>query len=103
MYFITFDGVWHFEEVLSLVMNPGFHCTWQMADRPYGVVVYEWFAQVTFANLSGQVGLWYGQAYFMDNDHSFMLLAIFPSTYFICMHIKLLNGQNKLTKNYVHD
>ncbi len=26
----TFDGVWHFGEVFSSRMNPGFHCTGQM-------------------------------------------------------------------------
>ncbi len=30
---LTFDGVWHFGEVFSSRMNPGFHCTGQMADR----------------------------------------------------------------------
>ncbi len=35
---LTFDGVWHFGELFSLWMNPGFHCTGQMADSVYGVV-----------------------------------------------------------------
>ncbi|KAL0187120.1 hypothetical protein M9458_018790 [Cirrhinus mrigala] len=35
---LTFDGVWHFGEVFSSRMNPGFHCTGQMGDRVYGVV-----------------------------------------------------------------
>ncbi len=35
---LTFDGVWHFGEVFSSRMNPGFHCTGQMADSVYGVV-----------------------------------------------------------------
>ncbi len=35
---LTFDGVWHFGEVFSLRMNPGYHCTGQMADSMYGVV-----------------------------------------------------------------
>ncbi len=35
---LTFDGVWHFGEVFSSRMNPGFHCTWQTADSVYGVV-----------------------------------------------------------------
>ncbi len=35
---LTFDGVWHFREVFSSQMNPGFHCTGQMADSVYGVV-----------------------------------------------------------------
>ncbi len=35
---LTFDGVWHFGEMFSSRMNPGFHCTGQMADCMYGVV-----------------------------------------------------------------
>ncbi len=35
---LTFDGVWHFGEVFSSRMNPGFHCTGQMSDSVYGVV-----------------------------------------------------------------
>ncbi len=35
---LTFDGVWHISEVFSSRMNPGFHCTGQMADSVYGVV-----------------------------------------------------------------
>ncbi len=35
---LTFDGVWHFGEVFSSWMNPGFHCTGQMADSVYGVM-----------------------------------------------------------------
>ncbi len=35
---LTFDGVWHFGEVFSSRMNPGFHCTGQMADSMYGVM-----------------------------------------------------------------
>ncbi len=35
---LTFDGVWHFGEVFSSGMNPGFHCTGKMADSVYGVV-----------------------------------------------------------------
>ncbi len=35
---LTFDGVWHFEEMFSSRMNPSFHCTGQMADSVYGVV-----------------------------------------------------------------
>ncbi len=30
--------LWHFGEVFSSRMNPGFHCTGQMADSVYGVV-----------------------------------------------------------------
>ncbi len=39
---LTFDGVWHFGEVFSSRMNPGFHCTGQMADSVYGIV---WVSQ----------------------------------------------------------
>ncbi len=35
---LTFDDVWHFGEVFSSRMNPGFHCTGQMADSMYGVM-----------------------------------------------------------------
>ncbi len=35
---LTFDGIWHFGEELSSRMNPGFHCTGQMADSVYGVI-----------------------------------------------------------------
>ncbi len=36
----SFEGAcnWHFGEVFSSRMNPGFHCTGQMADSMYGVV-----------------------------------------------------------------
>ncbi len=35
---LTFDGVWHFGVVFSSQINPGFHCTAQMADSMYVVV-----------------------------------------------------------------
>ncbi|ROL52183.1 hypothetical protein DPX16_6060 [Anabarilius grahami] len=35
---LTFDGVWNFGEVFSSRMNPGFHCTGQMADSMYGIM-----------------------------------------------------------------
>ncbi len=35
---LTFDGIWHFEEVFSSRINSCFHCTGQMVDRVYGVV-----------------------------------------------------------------
>ncbi len=35
---LTFDGVWHFGKVFFSRMNPGFHCTGQMADSVYGVM-----------------------------------------------------------------
>ncbi len=43
---LTFDGVWHFGEVFSSRMNPGFHCTGQMADTVYGGVWVKRFADV---------------------------------------------------------
>ncbi len=61
---LTFDGVWHFGEVFSSRMNPGFHCTVQMADSMYGVV---WVSGLLMSTLwMVVVGLWYGQAYVMD-------------------------------------
>ncbi len=67
---LTFDGVWHFGEVYSSRMNPGFHCTGQMADSVYGVV---WVSGLLMSTLWIEwpmvtVGLWYGQAYVMDID-----------------------------------
>ncbi|KAL0172523.1 hypothetical protein M9458_032834, partial [Cirrhinus mrigala] len=52
-------------------MNPGFHCTGQMADSVYGVV---WVSGLLMSMLWIEwpmvaVGLWYGQAYVMDNEH----------------------------------
>ncbi len=66
---LTFDGAWHFGEVFSSQMNPGFHCTGQMADSVYGVV---WVSGLLMSTLWIEwpmvaVGLWYGQAYVMDN------------------------------------
>ncbi len=73
---LTFDGVWHFGEVFSSRMNPGFHCTGQMADRVYGVV---WVSSLLMSTLWIEwpmvaVGFWYGQAYVMDNKHRCILL-----------------------------
>ncbi len=64
---LTFDGVWHFGEMLSSRMNPGFHCTGQMADSVYGVV---WVSSLLMSTLWIEwpmvaVGLWNGQAYVM--------------------------------------
>ncbi len=68
---LTFDGVWHFGEVFCSWMNPGFHCTGQMADSMYGIVCVSglvmlalWIEWPMVA-----VGLWYGQAYVMENEH----------------------------------
>ncbi len=60
-------------------MNPGFHCAWQMADSVYGVV---WVSVLLMSTLwiewpMGAVGLWYGQAYVMDNEHRCILLMAF--------------------------
>ncbi len=74
---LTFDGVWHFEEVFSSRMNPGFHCTGQMADSVYGVV---WVSGLLMSMLWIEwpmVGLWYGQGYVMDNKHRCILLMEF--------------------------
>ncbi len=72
-------GVWHFGEVFSSRMNPGFHCTGQMADSVYGVV---WVSGLLMSTLWIEwpmvaVGLWYGQAYVMDNEHRCILLIAF--------------------------
>ncbi len=76
---LTFDGVWHFGEVFSLRMNPGFHCTGQTADSMYGIM---WVSGLLMSTLwikwpMVAVGLWYGQAYFMDNKHRRILLMPF--------------------------
>ncbi len=76
---LTFDGIWHFEEVSSSRMNPGFHCTGQMADSVYGVM---WVSGLLMSTLWIEwpmvvVGLWYGQAYVMDNEHRCILLMAF--------------------------
>ncbi len=76
---LTFDGVWHFGEVFSSRMNLSFHCTGQMADSVYGVV---WVSGLLMSRLWIEwpivaVGLWYGQAHFMDNEHSSILLMAF--------------------------
>ncbi len=66
---LTFDGVWHFGEVFSLRMNPGFHCIGQMADSVYGIV---WLSGLLMSTLWIEwpmvaVVIWYGQAYVMNN------------------------------------
>ncbi len=76
---LTFDGVWHFVEVFSSWMNPGFHCTGQMVDSVYGVV---WVSGLLMSALwikwlMVAVELWYGQAYVMDNEHRCILLMEF--------------------------
>ncbi len=76
---LPFDGIWHFGEVFSSRMNPGFHCTGQMADSVYGVV---WASGLLMSTLWIEwpmvaVGLWYGQAYVIDNEHRCILLMAF--------------------------
>ncbi len=76
---LTFDGVWHFGEVFYSRMNPGFHCTGQMADSVYGDV---WVSGLLMSTLWFEwpmvaVGLWYGQVYVMDNEHRCILLMAF--------------------------
>ncbi len=76
---LTIDVVWHFGEVFSSRRNPGFYCTGQMADSVYGVV---WVNGLLMSTLWIEwpmvaVGLWYGQAYVMDNEHRCILLMAF--------------------------
>ncbi len=75
---LTFDGVWHFGEVISSRMNPGFHCTGQM----YGVV---WVSSLLMSTLWIEwpmvaVGLWCGQAYVMN-------IRLFNGGHFECTEI----------------
>ncbi len=76
---LTFDGVWHFGEVFSSCMNPGFHCTGQMADSVYGVVLRErlLMSMLWSSGPMVAVGLWYGQEYVMENEHRCILLMAF--------------------------
>ncbi len=76
---LTFDGIWHFGEVFSSRMNPGFHCTRQMADSIHGVM---WVSGLLMSRLWIEwsmvaVGFWYGQSYVMDNEHRCILLMVF--------------------------
>ncbi len=76
---LTFDGVWQFREVFSSRINPDFHCTGQMADSEYGVW---WVSSLLMLTLWIEwpmvaVGLWYGQAYVMNNEHRCILLMAF--------------------------
>ncbi len=64
---LTFDGVWHFGEVFSHLMNPGFHCTGQMADSVYGIM---WVSGLLMSTLwiewpmvAGGVMIWAGVCY----------------------------------------
>ncbi len=49
---LTFDGVWHFGEVLSSRMNPGFHCTGQITDKRVWRRVGERFADVNVVKIA---------------------------------------------------
>ncbi len=76
---LTFEAVWHFGEVFSSWINPGFHCTEQMADSVYGIV---WVSGLLMSTLWIEwpmvvVGLWYEQVYVMDNEHRCILLMAF--------------------------
>ncbi len=76
---LTFDGVWHFGEVFSSRMNPGFHCVGQKADSVYGVM---WVSDLLMSTLWIEwpmmvVRLWYGHAYVMDNEHRCIILMAF--------------------------
>ncbi len=76
---LTFDGIWHFGEVFSSRMNPGFQCTRQMADSVYGDM---WVNALLMSTLWIEwpmvaVGLWYCQAYVMDNEHRCIILMAF--------------------------
>ncbi len=78
----TFDGVWHFGEVFSSRMNPGFHLQgrWQMADSVYGVVWGERCADVNVvdrvvAHGDGGVVVWAGVCY--GQQHRYILLRAF--------------------------
>ncbi len=69
----------HFGEVFSSRMNPGFHCTGQMADSVCGVV---WVNGLLMSTLWIEwpmvaLGLRYGQVYVMDNEHRCILLRAF--------------------------
>ncbi len=72
---LKFDGIWHFGEVFPSWMNPGFHCTGQMADSVYGVVSGLLISTLWIER--PMVGLCYGQAYVMDNEHRCILLMAF--------------------------
>ena len=65
--------------VLFTDESHGFHCTGKIADSMYGVV---WVSGLLMSTLWIEwpmvaVGLWYGQAYVMDNEHRCILLMAF--------------------------
>lgn len=56
---LPLNGVWLFGEALSSRMNPGFHCTGQIADSVYGMV---WVSGLLTSTMEWpMVGSWYGQ------------------------------------------
>ncbi len=93
---LTFDGVWHLREVFFSWMNPGFHCTGQMVDSVIISCIIDYVKNIKTSNMVGivwvsgllmsilwiewpmvAVRLWYGQAYFMGNEHGCILLMAF--------------------------
>ncbi len=53
---LTFDGVWHFGEVFSSRMNPGFHCTGQNGRQRVWRRVGERFADVNVVDQGAHGG-----------------------------------------------
>ncbi len=93
---LTFDSVWHFGEGFSSWMNPSFHCWGQMADSVYSVV---WMSGLLMSTLWIEwnmvaVGLWYGQAYVMDNEQRWILLMAF------WMHREFLPISSNFTQHW---
>ncbi len=59
---LTFDGVWHFGEVFSSRMNPGFHCTGQMQTACMASCGWAVF----WCQHCGSSGPWWRWGYGMD-------------------------------------
>ncbi len=63
---LTFNGIWHFGEVFTSRMNPGFLCTGQMADSVW-CCVGERFAEVNIvdrvAHGGGGIMVWASVCY----------------------------------------
>ncbi len=102
---LTFDSVWHFGEVFSSRMNPGFHCTVQMADGVYGVM---WVSGLLMSTLWIEwpmvaVGLWYGQAYVMDNEHRCILFFCYQQFFFFFFFFTQHNIISKIKQNKTTD
>ena len=76
---LTFNGVWQIGEVFSSRINLGIHCSGQMTDSVCGVVLESGLLMSTLwiEWPKVAVGLWYGQAYVMDNEHRCILLMAF--------------------------